>query len=314
MNDSAESEGDAAAVDRILKVAVDRGDTTLGTVAPILGHLTLNAENSLFSDQIVAQVRGMAADVAKQFLRTGQPDAASLSSMEQDGLADAFLRCDPFITHCHVLAIEGDLAQKLNDRFGIDAVLTPMLQALIASDTEDTQRLAMSVLSAQARFIQHYRRMELPINELPGAVFEALLSVFEAREGPADCAATSEVLRARYNDGHGRLVLLERLLANMGKGAQAALSLPHAGLALFLSALAQCAPIDRTLAVYSTHERQVDRLILSMRASGMKFGAIEEQMALLQPDHPIPPGMEQLRIERARTLLEASSITWNDRS
>ncbi|MGB3738215.1 MAG: hypothetical protein WA948_02560 [Pontixanthobacter sp.] len=314
MHNPAQGEIDVAAVDHALKDQIDRDDASMGTVAPVLGHLVLNAENSLFSDQIVAQVRGMAAHVAKQFLQTSGPDRTIGSPDGQDVLADAFLRCDAFITHCHVLAIEGDLSNKLSDRSGIDAVLTPMLQALIASDDDEMQRLAMAILSAQARFIQHYRRMELPIAELPGAVFELLLFILKDFGESMVDVSTIETLRAHYNDSQNRLVLIDRLLSKMGKGALAALSLPHAGVALFLSTLAQLAPVDRTLAVYSTNERQIARLSLAMRAAGMKFAAMQEQMALFQPDCSVSPAMEHMRIEQAKTLIETSCAVWGDRS
>ncbi len=93
----------------------------------------------------------------------------------------------------------------------------------------------------------------------------------------------------------------------MGAGVLAALSVGHAGAAIFLSALAVVTHQDRDLAVVATNDRQVARLALSLRAAGLKPKAIEEQFAYLHPDVTLPDGFDALRIDRAAAMLASSA-------
>ncbi len=61
--------------------------------------------------------------------------------------------------------------------------------------------------------------------------------------------------------------LLARLVTGMGGGAIAALSVDHAGAAIFLTALSIGSGQDRDLAVLSTNDRQLARLALALRAA-----------------------------------------------
>jgi hypothetical protein len=93
----------------------------------------------------------------------------------------------------------------------------------------------------------------------------------------------------------------------MGGGAIAALSVDHAGVAIFLSALSIGSGQDRDLTILSTNNRQLARLALALRASGLKPKAVEEQFAYLHPEFSLPEGFDDLRADRAAALLATSS-------
>jgi hypothetical protein len=100
--------------------------------------------------------------------------------------------------------------------------------------------------------------------------------------------------------------LIGRLVTGLGATATAALAVDHAGVAIFLSALALASGQDRDLAVLSTNDRQLARLALSLRASGLKPKAVEEQFLYLHPEVALPEGFDQLRPDRAAALLHSS--------
>jgi hypothetical protein len=69
-------------------------------------------------------------------------------------------------------------------------VLSPLVQELVAAKEGDMAALAMTVLAAQARFMQHHRRMELPLGELPGDLFHKALVLL--REQPRAMTTVAE--------------------------------------------------------------------------------------------------------------------------
>ncbi len=298
-------------VEPVLRDELAHGDIVLGTIGPILGHLLANHDHSLFSDEIVARVRGMAAHVARQVLRvqaeTAQADdPVAYAKTHADTLAASLVTNAHFLGHCHAMALEWQLVQKLERRSAIDPVLSPLLQSLIASDDEGTASTAMAALAAQARFTQQQRRMELPLGELPGDLFHHVVSTWRARaedvdEDVADRAEDS--LRDAYDEGASRLGLLSRLVSGMGKGARAALSVGHAGVALFLSALAAGSGQERDLAVIATNDSQLARLALGLRAAGLNPAEIEEQFLHIHPEVALPEGFDMLRADRAAAML-----------
>ena len=163
-------------VEAVLRGELAQGDVVLGTIGPILGHLLANQDHSLFSDEIVARVSGMANHVARQLLSAEaeaceSDDPKRFAVEHADTLTGALVTSLPFLTHCHALSLEWQLARRLEERSGIDPVLSPLLQALIASDDAATASSAMAMLAAQARFMQQQRRMELPLGELPPELF-----------------------------------------------------------------------------------------------------------------------------------------------
>lgn len=305
----------AAPVDEVLRDELVRGDIVLGTIGPILGHLLANADHSLFSDEIVARIRGMTTDIARQLLHAqaqaeGREDPVTFAGDGSSELAGA-LMCDAaLLCHCHALAIETQLAARLEQRSAIDPVLTPMLQSLIASDDSATSATAMAALSAQARFIQQQRRMELPLGELPGDLFHQALTCWrQSADGIEDLIASKveAALRGSFDEGASRLGLFSRLVTGMGKGVRAALSIQHSGIALFFTALALESGQRRDLAVLSSNDSQLARLALGLRAVGLKPHEIEEQFLQIHPEVALPAGFDTLRADSAARLLASSA-------
>lgn len=310
MNDAMLTTSPEAPVEAVLRDELARADIVLGTISPVLGHLLANHDHSLFSDEIVTRVRAMVGTIAKALLagrgdEQFPADGLGASTDEEDRLAAALLTDDRLVAHCHALAVEWQLTARLEARNAIDPVLSPLLQALVASDDPATAATAMAALAAQARFVQQQRRMELPIGELPADLFHRVLETARDRLG-AESEATAAHLREGYDESANRLGLLARLVHGMGAGALAALSIGHAGVALFLTALGAGSQLDRDVAAVATNDRQLPRLALALRAAGLKPKAVEEQFLYLHPDIALPEGFDDLRADRAIALLEAA--------
>lgn len=293
------------AVEAILRDGLAREARALSAVVPVLRHLLGSEAQGLVSDAILARVRGMIQHCAAQLLAAeaghdpaaafGAAESAALDALAEDLIADAGM-----LAHCHALAAEGLIAERLHQRHAIDPVLSPLLQELIAAEDPAVAALAMSTLAAQSRFMQGQRRMELPLGELPAELFHTLA----ARIG-GDAAVR---LAAQYDEATSRLGLLARIVAVMRRGAIAALALDHAGLALFASALAATMRTPRAEAVVACHEGQALRLALLLRGAGLSLAAIERQLPLTGTGPaagPLPRALATLPPERAAALLAA---------
>ena len=291
-----------------------RSDATLGSAAPILRHLLVSDDTSLFGEEIVARVRGMIADVARQLLdalagRISGTDEAGPSSDEIDALSASLAGIHAFLGHIHALALEWQLTERLQSRLSIDPVLSPLLQALIASSDTTKSSIAMNLLASQARFCQAQRRMKLPLGELPGDLLHAALLAMRAHAEPESDAlavAAEASIRAGYDEAGTRLGLLSRVITGMGSGAIAALSVSHAGAAIFLTALSLSAGQDRDATIFAASESQMIRLALAMRAAGLKAEAVEEQLIALHPELPPLAGLDRIAPDRAAALLARS--------
>lgn len=299
-------------VERLLRDELAQGDAALSSAAPILRHLLVSEDQALFSDEVVARVRGMLTDVARQLLQA-QIEAAQIADgatflAEREGtLAEALVSEPAFLRHVHALTLEAQLTLRLQGRGNADPVLSPLLQELVAALDETTAGIAMATLAAQARFIQHHRRMSLSLGELPAELFHTALLLFRSHNGDSDDAATAErALRQAYDESHGRLALLSRLVMRMGRHAPRALEVEHSGVAIFATALAVASGQERTLAVLSFTDRQYARLALGLRAAGLSQSAIEKQFICLHPDIVLPAGFEMLDSDRAGLLLSTS--------
>ncbi len=301
-------------IEEVLRNELVSGDTVLGTLGPIMSHLLANHDNSLFSDEIVARVRGMIGHLANQMLdelgRTLElADPGILAEGQGRELASELATSQALLTHCHALALEWQLAERLEKRCAIDPVLTPLLQALIASTREETAEMAMALLASQVRFVQAQRRMELPLTELPGDLFHHAVLTWQTFSGNSDEAAlqmANRAMRDRFDEGASRLGLLDRLVGAMGNGVRAALSISHAGVAIFCTALASQSNQDRDVAVVSTNDRQLARLALALRSAGLRPKDIEKEFLTIHPDTVLPEGFESLRADRAGEMLQAS--------
>jgi hypothetical protein len=211
-----------------------------------------------------------------------------------------------FLGHAHSLALEYQLAARLARRNGLDPALSPLLQEIMASTDAKRAARAMQALAAQSRFLQHLRRMELPLAELPGELFGAALLAFRSVIGEQlgeNVKNAEEAMRGTFDEGRGRLGLIAHLLSGSAKGTREALSVAHAGIAFFASALALSSGQDRTLAVLSLNERHAARLAVGLRAAGLKPAAIEEELLFLHPDVALPTELGGLTSEYAATLL-----------
>lgn len=296
-----------SAIETILRDELTRGDTALSGVAPVLTHMLSGSGGSLVSEAIVARLRGILGHIARQLLAYTRPD---FSENDADRIADFLASDGALLSHCYAQAMEAHLTERLEARSAVDPVLSPLLQELIASDNAEVAELAMLTLTAQSRFMQTSKRMELPLEELPADLFQHMLALWaraphdaSANERESGRANSLKELKSAYDEGATRAGLLARLVSAMRGGARAALSLEHAGLALFGTALSVMTRQPRELAILSCHPRQTARLALSLRAAGLIEHEIEQQFALLHPEQKLPRGFDDLLPDRAQTLI-----------
>lgn len=293
-------------VEAILKQSLAVEDRALGGVAPILTHLLVNTGHSLVSDAIVAKLRGMLADLGRQLAAACLAGDQATIRDHSDRFADQLSAESALLSHCYALAMEGHLTSILAKRSNIDPVLTPLAQELIASEQSSTGELAMAFLAAQARFIQHQSRMQMPLSELPAELFHSVLRRWDSfcqRESMEAAETAIRGLKNEFDESTGRVGLLARLISSMRSGSIATLDLEHSGLALFASGLSALTKQPRELATLACHERQSARLVLSLRAVGLDEASIERQFLMLQPDERTPHGIGQLSPRTAQSLL-----------
>src|SRR5690606_14486426 len=300
-------------VEQILRKELGRGDAMVAASRPILRHLVANDDQGLFNDEAIARIRGMMAHIASQLLfvqaeATEASDPAEYAAERQEDLLEALLDETAFLSHAHALTLEAQIAERLRGRGGIDAVLTPLVQELLAAREGGRAALAMTAPAARTRFMQPRRRMELPLGELPGAPFQAALLALRTCNGvaPEQAAEGERRLREGYHEGSSRLGLLSRLVMALGQKAPRALSIDHAGLAIFSTALAMATGQERETTVLSFADRQFARLALGLRAAGLNQQAVEEHFLYLHPEVALPDGFDMLRPDRAAALLAAS--------
>lgn len=286
-----------------LRLQLARGDAVVGSVVPVLRHLLVCGDQGLFGDDVLARLRAMLDDLANQ-LEMGVIDAGGRGGI-LDSLMEQLPEVPGLLSHLHALALEWQMTQRLADRLGVDPVVSPLLQALIASTEAETSARAMKLLAAQARFAQNQRRMQLPLGELPAELLHGVLvALHVAAEDDGEAASrASDVLRQNYDEASTRLGLLARLVAAMGPGSVAALALAHGGVAMFASALALAGDGVRESVLLSMRDGQQARLAVALRAGGAKLGVIEENLLILHPQTIRPDGLSRLSVERAGELL-----------
>lgn len=319
MIDQTATSANGANVESVLRDELARGDATGQTVLPILRHLIVAEDSSVFSDEILARVRGMVADLAGQLLDRlvaagGTHERRAHPGGEVEALGGALIDNPAILRHLHCLALEWQLTERLQARLALDPVVPPLLQALVASPDPATQAVAMNFLASQARFCQSQRRMKLLLGELPGEQLHGAIVTLRTLAGSdamsAERGALAEAeIRGNYNEAGSRLGLAARLIVGMGGGAVAALAVSHAGIALFAAALAHMTGQDRDGIVLATHESQIARLALSLRAAGLKPAAVEEQFFTLHPEISLPEGFDRLGADRAAAVLASGRYT-----
>ncbi|MEL7197207.1 MAG: hypothetical protein AAGL10_02740 [Pseudomonadota bacterium] len=311
---------DTGSVEGILRTQLAKGDRALSGVAPVLSHMLASSGHALVNEDVVARLRGMLSDCARQLIDAAQTDAALVrpDQSQVDSLADHFAENGPILSHLYTLAMEGHLASRLEQQSSLDPMLSPLLQELIASDQNELADLAMVTLAAQSRFIQAQRRMVFPITELPARLFHAILESWQdwtRNSGKADGMseqAAAVTLRSSYDEASTRLALLTRLTGAMRNGAIVGLELEHAGLSLFATCLATLTRQPRDLAILACHDRQAARLALGLRASGLDQTTIERQFLLLVPGERLPRDLDHIDPAKAANLL-SQSAAWKGR-
>ncbi len=318
MNKGALIEQGADTVEESLRDALASGDAVLATARPVLQHLVSNERDTLFNDEIIARVRGILHDIARQWL-FALAEAAQVTQRDQfvrDRLDDcvADLTSDgELLAHAHVLTLEAQLAERLQDEAGIDPVLTALIQDEAAGTDATIAGLAMAVLAAQARFMRQQARMALPLGELPGDLFHRVVVklMCEAGDHAAAAAQAAARLRADYAEGQSRLGLLSRFVAALDERSGYALVLEEAGLAIFATTLAVMVHQERDVTVLSFDDRQKLRLVLALRAAGLADRAIREQFHHIHPRATFPQEVMLIAPERAAGLLAASAPYWD---
>lgn len=313
MNQALAGSGTVESAEVAMRRSLAQGDAVVSAIAPVLRHLLASDENAFFADDVLARVRGVTSDIARQLmdrLAAAGPDGEATDRDGEllDALADALFGQPAFLGHVHALALEWQLTERMQAKLSLDPVLSPLLQALVASPDSTTAALAMKLLAAQARFVQAQRRMQLPLGELPGDLLHGALLAMHAAAGRTAggderSAAAAAAIRSEYDESRSRLGLIARLVTGMGGGARAALSLGHAGVAIFLSALAIGSGQDRDIAAISTGESQLARLALALLAAGAKPAAVAEELLTVHADFALPDGFEQIGAERAAAML-----------
>ena len=314
MNDASKPIVSPEVIEGVMRGELAHADAMISTIVPIMRHLVTNDDSSVFSEEIVARTRAMLEDVARQLLvaRGEARQSDNPHDIARDDIAGltALIASDAaLLAHAHALAVEWQLAERLQARLSFDPLLSPLLQALIASSDAPTAASAMNLLAAQARFAQSQRRMQLPLGELPADQLHAALVALRSHSG-VDDAATTEAERTiceQFDESRSRLGLMARLVMGMGGGIHAVLSLEHAGVSLFLTALGLTTGQNRSLAALATNEGQLARLALALAASGLKPHAIEEQFLLLHPDVALPDGFDAIGPDRAAAILAPSA-------
>ncbi|SFF98925.1 hypothetical protein SAMN05518801_10531 [Novosphingobium sp. CF614] len=300
-------------VEAVLREELARGDAMAETVLPILRHLIAAEDSSVFSDEILARIRGMLADLANGLLDAlagGTGQRGGHVTGEAELLVRALIDNPALLSHLHALALEWQLTERLQLRLALDPVVSPLVQAMISSADGTTQGLAMTYLAAQARWCQAQRRMTLPPRELPGDLLHGLLLTVRALVGGAPemterTARMEAGIRQSYDEGASRLGLAARMITSLGGEAQAALSVAHAGVPLFLTALALGSGQARDTVVLSTHEAQLARLALALRSAGLEPGDVEKQFLALHPEVTLPAGFDRVGPDLAAAILSS---------
>lgn len=310
-----------AAVEDLLRDELAASEQFRTGAGSILRHLLRNDDRSMFSDEIIARVRGILRNIAAEALGAGQEglhgEPGRVSEPAVEALVGSLVEIPSLLAHVHAITLEWQLSDLLASRVALDPVLSPLLQGRIASAQPDESGAAMLLLTAQARFMQVVRRMEFPVCELPGDLFHLVLLALRANgahdhAADARAAAAETALRARYDERRTRLALLEQVLVGMGGEAAGALNLPTAGVALFLTALALGSRQDRDEAAFSTTDSQIGKLTLLLSASGLKGEALVGQLAVLHPDFDLPDGLALIRPDVSAAIL-AEAAARSDR-
>lgn len=286
------------AAEGVLRAELARGRDALSGVGPVLAHLVDESHLAWFNDAVIARTRGMVESLARNLVRRAGEDAEPCLA----GLVGDLAAQPALLAHCHALALESRMAERLA-RDGLDPVVSPLLQQLIGDLDPQVGTLAMNVLAAQARFVQTQSRMDIAIEELPEELVPDVLLSFTQACGPTGTAVAAGV-RAACEAARPRTVLMSTLLLTARNGLAQALDPQVAGVSLFFSALSLSTGLSRASVVLAAADGQEVRLALMLAACGVERGRRDTVLAFLLPDIA-PRAIRGLDVspERARALL-----------
>jgi hypothetical protein len=279
-----------------LRAALARGDAVADAAQPILRYLLTAEAASFFTEDVLTRVRGLLADLSGRIVAALTGDAAGplAAPGEVEMLADALADRPAILGHVHALSIEWQVAERLHGRLALDPVVSPLVQALASDEGE-----ARAFLTAQARWCQAQRRMQLPLAELSRPVRDAVFATARLLIG-SDAALLDRlgsVERETSGDSPSRLELASALAA----GPE--LSIAEAGVSLFLSGLARASSQPRDTVALALHESQRTRLALLLLGAGVQCSDVMGQLLILHPEAPLPEGLATVTPGEAAALL-----------
>lgn len=313
MTEDAVQSADGKTVEAVLREELSRGDAAARTALPVLRHLVTAQDSSLFSEDIIARIRGMIASLVGGFLDVGAGTVKrdlrpGHSAGEVGRLRQAFLDKPAMLSHLHGIALEWQLTERLQVRSAVDPVLPPLLQRLIAAPDPAIRDAAMKFVAAQARWCQSQRHMTLSPEELPEDLFHAAYAVVRSHlaDVPAAAAgadAAEAALPRQHDESTRRIDLAANLITMLGNEKDGALSIDQAGVALFLTALARASREERDMVIFSTPESQAIRLSLSLCSAGLDKANVERQFLVLHPDVVLPSALGAVDAQMAAAIL-----------
>ncbi|MXO65986.1 hypothetical protein [Altericroceibacterium endophyticum] len=287
-----------------------RGGALVASSGTVLRHLLANDDYLLFSEEVVARIRGMLTHVARQLLfaeaeGAESVDRADYAQQRQGVLAGQLAQHETLLRHVHALAFESLLITRLAQRHDIDGVVVPLLENCAAAPDDELAGLAMTALAAQARFLQQQKRMELPLSELPGEMFHQAVLTLEEHGDSASAARAASGLRDQFEEGETRFALLAKLVMSMQGAPSDWLSIEKSGLSLFVTLLAIDGGYDRDDVLLACSETQTMRLQLMLRAADMHANDIAAQLRLIHGDSDDDTQIGMLTPDHCRDLLAA---------
>ncbi|MES2492018.1 MAG: hypothetical protein V4579_01905 [Pseudomonadota bacterium] len=304
MNPASAQDPTAAAGEALLRAELAEGAVLRSAIGPVLKQLVACIDLTAFSEEVIARTRGQMRSLADQLLRLAVPgnDIRTVQHGETAALAAALLDQPSIVLHCHAMALEARLTERLAGQAALDPVLSTLLRARLADPDAEIAELASAVLAAQARFMQSQRRMDLAPDDLPADVLHAvLITLGDVCGPPADPIMAA--IRARYDEAHIRHGLLARLVLQLGPSWPVALDLAGSGVAIFLTALSFATMRDRAEVLLALGDGQQALLATMLSAAGVERVQIESTMQLIHPDRG--PRSHHLQIDQqlAHSLL-----------
>lgn len=309
MIDQAVHPADMQAVEAAFRRDLARADAVAASALPVLRYLVAAEPNASFSDEILARVKGILADIAAQVL-DALIDSADRRAHAPDEIAvltRAFLDDAVLLAHVHAAALEWQITERLQARLGLDPVASPMVQeCAVAGDPA-----MRDFLAAQARWAQGQRRMALPLGELPDAVLDAVLAILRALVG-AEPALSDRVLvveaeaRRRHATVANRLALARRIVTGWDEVAFP--SLRHSGVALFLTMIASRSGQSRDGLVMAMQPGHQMRFALSLLAAGASVALADEQVMDIHGQDLLLAGLDGMDVYKAASILAERGV------